>query len=904
MPQVNLSDIVLAAHEKRNKVTAVGVAEAAASMFTGLGGALAGTGAGVYNAVKEGSIEEYTPAFEAVMEEVNGLGREGGVQYEPKTSGGAAAMHAIESLWTEHITENAEEYLVAPNVEHDNPLIATIGRTSAEALPMFLGFKAGKPIAYVSKKAVKGIGKVAGAMTEKAVNRQRGKSAAAQEALVDIETGKPVATLDAPLSDKGTAFHALSEAMKFSQDTSVSPHKGVGQVLKMAIYKPVQVIRDWKSPTLNKLADAIYAPTKADAAIGKVKPTDLIDMRAKAWGKSSQAFDSIIEPIKGRLNSVPNSVGEVISRGLRTGKAPKKYQKVTLEIREFLDVYLKEYVQPVLPEVGMQKNFLPQVWNVPHMLKHPQRAHNFFSKRMGYGEDGATATMKNIIESDGTPELLAGSERLTTAGDYGKWAGRIMQRGKASSSAFEKPRKINIPEESLPHAEEFLVNNAGDVVHTYLRNAANRVEYARMMGPKEERLNYAVSKGIKELGIEKNIAAIEELTGDIYGLADALQGKYKPIKSLGAQKWNRRVANYETVLHLPLVALASFPEMAAPAIQFGFVPKAYAVGFLHALGEATAAAERVVTGRRTIGKVQAAKALESMGAISLTPLQSITAARFTNISSNFTARFMHATGLELLTDMQRVIAYETLTHVIARNGKALAKGSKKAEYYKGQLTELGIEPNKAIEWVKNGMPEEGHLFNIMENARLRGQRWAITAPTAATKPLIFSDPHFTNILLFKSFTGVFSNLFMKRVINELKIAPIGNKIGMAESMVAAITIAYYTQFLRDMITGRDNDRTPLARIGDALDRSALMGPFVHAYVLVNPWRYGFTDSSAKRLFNLLGPAASDLAKIMDIAVNTEMSKKRRAEQIAQLIPIASVTAGGKEITAEMIEELL
>lgn len=594
MPSISTAQLLEVAKEKKEKVTATGIVEAGLSMVSGLGGALAGTGAGVYNAFKEGDIQEYTPAFEAVTEEVNEI-----VQYEPRTSGGEAALKAIEELWVEYISDPTEEYLVEPNIENNNPLMATIGKTSGEALPMFLGFKAGKPVAMAVRGTIKGLG----SLTSRAVNMARGKKASAREALVDIETGEPV-TANAPISDKGASFAALKEFVRVARDPSVSPHEGVGRILKPLFYKPVQVIRDWGAPALNKLADAIYAPTKADAAIAKAIPKDLIDFTSAAMGRISKAFDTIIEPVKGRLNTIPKATGAAITRGLRTGKVSEKYRGVTLEIRDFLDAHLKQYVQRVLPEVGTVENYVPQVWDVPHILKNPKRFQNFLQERMKFNTDVIESTTRHIVESEGTPEFYETGGRLTDPQNAGQWSARIHQKGSASKKSFEKARKIEIPEDVLPYAEEFLVNNVGDLVSTYIRNSTKRVEYARRFGAKEERLNHAVAQAIKELGIENNYKAISELTGDVYGLADALQGKYNPIQSLKLNKWNRRLANYETVLHLGLVSLASFPEMAAPAIQFGFVPRAYAKGFAHAIIEATAAAERVLTGKRTLKKTK------------------------------------------------------------------------------------------------------------------------------------------------------------------------------------------------------------------------------------------------------------------------------------------------------------
>lgn len=885
-------------------VTVAGVGEAALSMFTGMGGALAGTAAGVVHAVKEGDIQEYTPAFNDVSEAVNEV-----VQYQPRTAGGKAAIGAIESIYSEYVSEPTQKHLVDPNLERDNPLIAAIGLASGEALGMFLPFKAGaalKPVGKVAGSAIKKTGSLA---KNRLLQKIEAKNPAAREAMVDVKTGKPVDIPDAPLSDKGASFHALSEFVKITRSPEANPHAGLGAVLKPLFYKPVQILRDWDSPSLKRLADEIYAPTKADKKITRAVGIDLVDSISKSLGKFGTAFDAIVEPFKGRLNTIKNSSGEAITRGLRTGKVQAKYRQTVLDIAEFNKVLLDKYIRPVLPDVGeivADGGYVPQVWNVPKILKNPRQFQSFLHEKMGYSIEDAAKSTRRIVESEGTPVLYESTGRLVDAADAKAWMGRVRHEGSASTKAFEKKRRIHISDEVMPYAEPWLVNNIGDLMFTYLRNVTKRVEYARRFGPREENLNATVRSAIKELGIENNVMALKALTSDVYGLADALQGKYKPIESFALNKWNRRLANYEIVLHLGLVSLASFPELAAPAIQFGFVPKAYAKGFAHALVEATGAAERVLTGRRTIPKLKAAKALEEMGAISITPLQSIQAARFTSVTSAFSSRFMHATGLELLTDAQRVIAYETLSHITKRNAKYLAKNKpgKKAKFYEDQLRELGVEKDVAVKWVKEGMPERGHAADLIENAKLRGQRWAVTAPTAATKPLLFSDPHYTNVLLFKSFTSVFSNLFMKRALKELysKETLASRKAGVIGGMVAATTIAYYTQFLRELISGYDTKMSPSQRLMAAFDRAALTGPYTYAYQIINPYRYGYTDSGALRLFNLAGAAVGDAAKVVDIATKP-MSKKQRAKEMAKLTPIANITGAGKKAAADVIEEI-
>jgi len=890
-------DDLRAKRGQKKEITALGIGETALSMASGMGGAFAGAVAGAAEVVRTGDIFEFTPAFESVAEATNNV-----VMYQPRTDGGKAALKAVEDLYQEYITETGEEWGEDTLGATGSPLLAAAARTTPDALAMLLPLTL-RPVG----KGIKRTGKAA---LNRATQKLAAKKPGALEAYVDIKTGEPVTVdpIEYPIHDKGVSLEALRSFLK---SESGVPHDGVKALIKPIAFKPVEVLRDWNSPTLTQVADSIFRPSRADKSKG-YKGVDLIESMGRAEGRLQKAFDEIITPIKGRFKDVPKEADLALVRGLRTGKVAEKYAPEAMKMREFLDTVIDTYVRPVMetPEhpISYLENYFPQVWDVNRIQRAPGKFREFVTQKLGYSQEAAENFMRRVVENEGSPEMAFESARLTNAADAPAWARRVRQPGGASKSGnLEMQRKVEIPEEILPFAEEWLLNDLQGVMTSYIRNITRRVEYARTMGRSEGKLNRAVSQAIKELGIENNIKAVEQLTSDVYGLADALQGKYRPIKSLSLAKWNRRLANYETVLHLGLVSLASFPEFTAPAIQFGFVPRAYARGVLHAANEAAGAAQRVLTGKRTLKKLREAEALEDAGAISMNVLQSSQASRFSNVTSRFTSRFMHLTGLELLTDTQRVIAYATIEKVIQKNAKKIAEGKSKP-HNKGLLEELGLNPKEVVEWYKQGSPE-GYIADMVENAKIRAQRWAITAPNPATKPLLFSDPHWTNVLLFKSFTSVFSNVFMKRALSELGIkwqdikSPISAKARIIGGMVAAITIAYYTQFLRDLITGRENDADTGERLLQAFDRAALSGSFTYAWQIGSPYRFGYTDSSALRLLNLLGPAVGDTGKMIDFAINNEMSDKKRAERAASLIPIVNITKSSKEAAAEVIEDV-
>ena len=54
----------------------------------------------------------------------------------------------------------------------------------------------------------------------------------------------------------------------------------------------------------------------------------------------------------------------------------------------------------------------------------------------------------------------------------------------------------------------------------------------------------------------------------------------------------------------------------------------------------------------------------------------------------------------------------------------------------------------------------------------------------------------------------------------------------------------------------------------------------------------------------MGPAVGDLAKATDALMLPDQSKKQRAKKLANLVPGAKITEAGREITADLIEEIL
>lgn len=104
----------------------LGMGETAAQVVTGFAGAVPATAAGVFESVKEGTIQAFPEAFLELQEALT---------FQPRTSKGKKYSGVLGEIF-ELPDELVEEKLVEPNIEQGNPGLATVGKVSAEALKM------------------------------------------------------------------------------------------------------------------------------------------------------------------------------------------------------------------------------------------------------------------------------------------------------------------------------------------------------------------------------------------------------------------------------------------------------------------------------------------------------------------------------------------------------------------------------------------------------------------------------------------------------------------------------------------------------------------------------------------------------------------------------------------------
>lgn len=688
-----------------------------------------------------------------------------------------------------------------------------------------------------------------------------------------------------PIADKVEAFR---ETLKLAANGSTSIYNAVGATL---FFKSVQRVRDFNTPAAKSLADLIYA----DEFSTRVVSPDLIQRTMGARGEYQFRMNEILNPIRGRLGQVPKKVSEQIYEGLRTGKVPKYLEATTREIRALLDDF-QAYMRDAGVESGYIKNYVPQVWDTMLIQRHPIKFKKWLEDTFKISGDKAEGIFKNISDSNGHPELTGSSNRYTGKMDFPQWANQRFHSIKNPNA--ERARKLNLPENA---STEWLVTDIDSLLTRYFRKGAERSEFVRTFGDSEQLLNQHVAEIINE----KGIAQAENIANVAYALADALQSNYRPIQTPALATANSAMAAYETITHLGWVSLASIPETLTPALMWKISPKAYAKGMLYSVREATAAADRLITGKRHIPTDIAEQHLQTLGNIIKSNSESMSAGRFTNFQRGVTNKFMKVTLLEHLTNMQRVVTYYTMQDMLKSHAKVLSKGKagKKQRVISRDLIELGIKPKELTDWYKNGMPKESDFQPKIDSAIQRGVTWTITHPNSATKPLWMSDPHMQQLSLFKSFITVFSNTALKKVLINLKREnTTGNRVRMLSTLTGMAAVAYYLLYVKEKATGNKNPNKGVKRALDAVDRAGLTGSATHLYSILSPYRYNQGYDTGQSIVGLAGPLANDFFKMLDPVL--EKDKRKIAKRLAKQTPVLNMTKATRKKAEKFYKKIL
>lgn len=698
-------------------------------------------------------------------------------------------------------------------------------------------------------------------------------------------------------------------------------------------FKHVTDIRKINSPTAKMLADRIMPLETSTIELG----AGFHERISLAEGEYHSRIENILEPLRRhvinknaakslRLVALPKRVNNDIFTALDTGKAPAYIVPAARALRGLLDDILV-YQQGAGVEVARRPNYMQHLWDAKKISRAEFGRKNggaftqYLVDKEGLDYNTAQEIISLITHEEGFLDFVEDTGgRLAKGQDYSEWSGRVRQVGGGQSRpGYTQKRSLN---GSFPESKEWLVTDVESILTSYVNRAARHAEYTRIAGANEAKLNQNVRQIIEEQQLHRQAggkltaSSPHQTAQEIYDVFDAMQGRFHQIKSPVVRRTSRAIAGYEVISKLSLVALAQFPETMMPAARYRVatsfeslpgipIPlKSYGVGMVDSAINGMSAAASILTGKRLIPKTEKRKHLERIGVSFVSSLQS-SASRMAGPTGVITSRVIRAFMMEAITNLQRTISLDTIQSMIRENARYLAKGlaqGTKARMYRQELTELGINPDLAVEWYRAGMPKDHPVAQKFDIAYVRGIKTNIIMPEAANAPRLYNDPRFQLPFIFTRFFTVFGNTVLKNLGKKLASGDVTNtrKLAMIGSLVTAVGIAYYTQFLREDISGyqyREED-DPL-RIVDAVDRSGLTAMFTRLYPLFSAYKYG---QGSKYLAGIaFGPAGSDVAGFIEAAKG---SNEQRARWMAKMTPIMTITPESEDLMYDFYLEMI
>ena len=489
------------------------------------------------------------------------------------------------------------------------------------------------------------------------------------------------------------------------------------------------------------------------------------------------------------------------------------------------------------------------------------------------------------------------------------------------------------------------------IIPRFIQKAIERTEYSKRFGINDEILRAKIKEALAQIG--KHNAEVLKLNPSkdqagyvdpkrfektVWDMARILRNKYGyDITNMNTRTWLQRLANIQVVAKLPLVTLASMPELFTPMLRGSANPAAWTVDFMAGLAWAGykgmngiskllfnthLPAMRKASGDiGGIGVIRDVQLLREMGIAEIQAMGDLVSTRYANpnfargglragargtisgkipkqVRSVFNMQvFMQATLLTTLTEMQQLMAMRNFQRHMSRRVKFVNKN--KGEKLKGRRLRL-------FQQFKQDMADFGLNMDIdldtskgeadFNAGALRFIDQVITRPNDATTAKAFKNPLTAPIFLFKRFITTFGNTLMTAVGNDM-----ANKVHNIEQakqigrIVVAMTTMYgavmFAEIIRGAIKG-DLDEDDMTLTGGdfrsfvrRLDRTGLLSaPGAMAVNLAFPYKRGWWDTPEARLVGELGgPILGDAAEIMAQATDPkDDSFGRLARQVMPL----------------------
>lgn len=709
-------------------------------------------------------------------------------------------------------------------------------------------------------------------------------------------------------------------------------------------------------PAASIIQNIIFSDfSSQDRPAGMEDRLDMTQQVSARTGEFATELGMIFSKLTNRLGVIPPNINaEVMSylSGKDVDFSSPEVETAAKETKVFLEKvyqYAKDRTKGLKTPLdlrGAGDTVIPRVWNVDYIATSKGKS-KFLEAIVAKFTD---PDGKSILEDAGiSPEELY--VVVVNSGGYvqGDWRN---EKPSQTTSKKEIDKNLLIQEylDSLSTEEliasGLVVDKIQALVPAFFNKAVTRVEYAAVFGANNELLNQWINLGVEQIKAHntKVLGRGEGASGTlideklfrktVFDMSEILRNKYGYDKAdMPTRKMVQIITNFETIVKLPLVTIASFPEIFTHAIPFGLDPKTFATDLIYATVFAgykgMSGISKLVFNKHLPAMLKRADEMEGfMGDIRLLQELGISdptgfgndgaVTRYGNASfmagglraggakgtlagkipPNVRAVFnmktyMQATMLTTLTEMQQFMALRNYQRNMHKRLVAIRDGTVKGDklkQYTQDLLDYGITPD-----IDLSTPEGEAQF---KGGAIRFVNRVITKPSGANTARVFKNPLTAPLVLFERFITTYGNTllaatarnFADKVNNVERAKQAGHLIVAGVGMYGAVV---FGEILRGAIKGTydedDFEIMPkdLETLVRRADRMAVGGaPGAFAGAMFFPGKAWYGDTGQNRLVRELGPVGGDFANLLNYLMSDKKGQEQFIRLMGQVVPMS------------------
>lgn len=478
----------------------------------------------------------------------------------------------------------------------------------------------------------------------------------------------------------------------------------------------------------------------------------------------------------------------------------------------------------------------------------------------------------------------------------------------------------------------FYAKDINQVMHRYIRQAARRAEYNRILGedvrliPPSEKDPRQLSRPWNPHGkLEQLMAKAQEEQGAdgnqvqlMYDALAAFMGNYNRIQSPELARLSKSIAFYQNVRLLLYVTLASVPEFSSLFLRTGNFGDTWSV-------IRRSARDAWRKDGHTAGLLRAhGFAADASDAMAFREV--LDARDYDSGLTKLNEAWFKATGLTRWTQFMRGLALNVSLDYMKQHAGRVAAGVDPTGDSQRRLDELGLSVDDLRFWAQAGEPVFGEGYNTFEDVRAGRSDFTaeqleaiqrvtgattrmineiVINPTAAQKPLWFSDQRWQLVSQFKSFTYGFMDSILGRVWHELNRegATTWERAAPVLALATMLPVAALGLELRELVTHamwgkepRTDGMTGPQYLAELISRTGVLGPAQLALDATEAATFGQDLTTG-----FLGPTVGQVNNAFRVVGQAEDTSRAVIKTGLTGLPFLSSTPGLRDALTPAVE---